>query len=81
LHLTRMYAVAQLVEALFYKPEGRRFDEAIGFSIDLVPAPALYMALGSAQPLTEMSTRNFPGGRQRPARKFDNLTAMCEQIV
>jgi hypothetical protein len=39
------------------------------------------MALGSTQPLTEMSTRNLPGNKERPARKFDNLTVICEQIV
>jgi hypothetical protein len=39
------------------------------------------MALGSTQPLTEMCTRNFPGGKGQPARKADNLTAMCEPIV
>jgi hypothetical protein len=39
------------------------------------------MALGSTQPLTEMSTRNIPGGEGRPARKADNLTAICEPIV
>jgi hypothetical protein len=39
------------------------------------------MALGSTQPLTEMSTGNLPGGDGRPARKVDNLTAMCEPIV
>jgi hypothetical protein len=41
------------------------------------------MAPGSTQPLAEMSTRNLPGGRgkERPARKADNLTAVCEQIV
>jgi hypothetical protein len=40
------------------------------------------MALGSTQPLTEMSTRNLPGGgKGRPARKADNLTAICEPIV
>jgi hypothetical protein len=39
------------------------------------------MALGSAQPLTEMSTRNLPGGKGRPARKVNNLTAICEPIV
>jgi hypothetical protein len=33
------------------------------------------MALGSTQPLTEMSTRNLPEGKGRPARKADNLTA------
>jgi hypothetical protein len=27
------------------------------------------MALGSTQPLTEMSIRNFLGGKGRPARK------------
>jgi hypothetical protein len=36
------------------------------------------MALGSIQPLTEMGTRNLPGGSKgRPARKADNLTATC----
>jgi hypothetical protein len=39
------------------------------------------MALESTQPLTEMSTRNLPGGKGRPARKGDNLTAICEPIV
>jgi hypothetical protein len=39
------------------------------------------MALGSTQPLTEMSTRDLPGGKGRPAVNADNLTAICEQIV
>jgi hypothetical protein len=39
------------------------------------------MALVSTQPLTDMSTRNLPGGKGRPARKADNLTAICEPIV
>jgi hypothetical protein len=39
------------------------------------------MALGSTQPLTEMSTRNLHGGKGRPARKADNLTAICKPIV
>jgi hypothetical protein len=38
------------------------------------------MALGSTQPLTEMGTRNLPGGKGRLARKAD-LTAICEPIV
>jgi hypothetical protein len=37
--------------------------------------------MGSTQPLTEMSTKNRPGGKGRPARKADNLTAICEQTV
>jgi hypothetical protein len=32
------------------------------------------MALGSTQPLTEISTRNLPGVKWRPARKPDKLT-------
>jgi hypothetical protein len=39
------------------------------------------MALGSTQPLTEMSTRNLPGGKGRPVRGADNLTAIFEPIV
>jgi hypothetical protein len=38
------------------------------------------MALGSTQPLTEISTRNLPGGKGRPTRKADNLTTICEPI-
>jgi hypothetical protein len=38
------------------------------------------MALGSTQPLTEMSIGNIPGGKERPAREADNLTAICEPI-
>jgi hypothetical protein len=38
------------------------------------------MAQGSTQPLTEMSTRNLPGSKGRPARRADNLTAICELI-
>jgi hypothetical protein len=36
------------------------------------------MALGSTQPLTEMTTGIFLGGKERPTRKADNLTAICE---
>jgi hypothetical protein len=39
------------------------------------------MTLGPTQPLTEMRTRNLPGAKERPARKFHNLTAICEPIV
>jgi hypothetical protein len=35
-----------------------------------LPDPSsLTMVLGSTQPLIEMSTRDFPGGKGRPARK------------
>jgi hypothetical protein len=39
------------------------------------------MAMRSTQPLTEMSTRYFPGGKGRPAREADNLTAIYESTV
>jgi hypothetical protein len=39
------------------------------------------MALGSTQPLTEMSTRNLPGGKKRPAIRADNLAAIYEPNV
>jgi hypothetical protein len=39
------------------------------------------MALGSTQPLTEMSTRKRPRGKRLPAHKADNLTDICEPIV
>jgi hypothetical protein len=39
------------------------------------------MALGWTQSLTEMSTRNFRGGKGRPVHKADNLTAICEPII
>jgi hypothetical protein len=38
------------------------------------------MALGSTQPLIEISTRNLPGGDGRPEREVD-LTAICEPTV
>ena len=53
------HAVAQLVEALRCKPEGRGFDSPIGsleFFIDII-LPAALWPLGSTQPLTEMGTR------------------------
>jgi hypothetical protein len=55
-------------------------DEVIGFFNCPIPS-SHSMALGSTQPLIEMSTRNLPGGRGRPEREADNLTAICEQIV
>jgi hypothetical protein len=39
------------------------------------------MNLVSTHPVREMSTRNFPGAKGRPARKADNLLTICEPIV
>jgi hypothetical protein len=39
------------------------------------------MAQGSTQPLTEMITRNLPGGKKRLACRADNLAAIYEPNV
>jgi hypothetical protein len=39
------------------------------------------MALGSTQPLTEVSNWNLLRGKGRPARKTDNFIAVCESII
>jgi hypothetical protein len=43
------HAVAQLIEALRYKPEGRGFDSCCVIDINL-------FSLGSTQPITDMNT-------------------------
>jgi hypothetical protein len=66
------YATSQKVVGL--NPDGLIF-----FSL---PNPSsCTMALGSTQLITEMSTRNIPGGKGGPASKSDNLTTICELIV
>jgi hypothetical protein len=49
---------------------------SIDFSINLT-----LPAVGSTQPLAEMSTRNLPKVKGLLARKEDNLTAICEPTV
>jgi hypothetical protein len=47
-----------------------------------LPNPSIRtMALGSTQLLTEISTRNLPGGKKRPAHRADNLAAIYEPNV
>jgi hypothetical protein len=53
-----------------------RFPMSLDFSIYLI-----LLVLGSTKPVTEMSTKNLPGGKGRPARKAENLTAICRPIV
>jgi hypothetical protein len=55
-------------------------DEVIGF-INWPNTFSRTMELGSTKPLTEMSIKNLPGGKGRPARKDDNVTAICEPSV
>jgi hypothetical protein len=54
-------------------------DEVDFFNL---PNPSSHiMALGSTQPLTEMSTKDLPGGKKRPARRADNFAAIYEPNV
>jgi hypothetical protein len=53
---------------------------SLHFSIDLTLLAA-FVVLGSTQTPTEISIRNLPGGKERPARKADNLTAIYEPTV
>jgi hypothetical protein len=55
-------------------------DEVIGYFNWPNPSNSI-MALGPTQPLTEMSTKNLPGGKGWPVLKADNLTAFCEPII
>jgi hypothetical protein len=59
---------------------GSSTDEVI-FFFNLPNPSSRNMALGSTQSVTEMSTRNLPRGKGRPARMTDNLTAICEPTV
>jgi hypothetical protein len=76
----KMRQLSLLFLLLLLKVAGLFPDEVIGFFNSSNPASRT-MAMGSTQPLTEMSTRNLPGSKGRPACKADNLTAICEPIV
>jgi hypothetical protein len=59
-----------------YYAANRKVVRLLEFSIDSNPSSTM-----AAQPLTEMSTRNLPGGKGQSARKADSLIAICEPIV
>jgi hypothetical protein len=59
---------------------GSILDEIIRFFFDLPNPSSRTMALRSTQLLTEMSTRNLPGGKWWPVRKADYLTAISGPI-
>jgi hypothetical protein len=61
-----------------------RVPVRVPHDVDIFNLPNLSsrtMALGSTHSLTEMSIRNLPGGKKRPAHRADNLTAICEPNV
>jgi hypothetical protein len=57
-----------------------RVPDEVDFLIDLILFSRT-MALGLTQPQTKMSTRILPEGKKRPARRADNLAAICEPNV
>jgi hypothetical protein len=57
-----------------------RVQDEVDF-FNLANASSRTTALGSNQPLTEMSTRNLPGRKKWSARRADNLTAIYEPNV
>jgi hypothetical protein len=76
----RLHMDLTLHYATNLKVAGSIPDEVTGFFNWRNPSGRT-VALGSIQPLTEMSTRYLLGGKKRPARKADNLTAICEPIA
>jgi hypothetical protein len=59
-----------------------RLENTFTFQLRSVSTPSnRTMALGSTQPLTEMSTRNLSAGKWQSAREADSLTGICEPIV
>jgi hypothetical protein len=71
-----------LVKALRYKPEGLGSIPNGVIGIFHWHDPSSHTeAWGSTQPLTEMSTRNAPGGWRRPVLRADNLTASCANCL
>jgi hypothetical protein len=67
---------------LCYKPEGRGTnpDGVIEFFFYLPNPSSRTLTLLFTQPLTDMSTRNLPGGKVPLVRKANNLTTIREQI-
>jgi hypothetical protein len=55
-------------------------DEVIAFFNGSNPS-SRNMALGSTQPLIEISTRIIAGDKKRPVPNVGNLTAVSEPIV
>jgi hypothetical protein len=71
-----------LVEALSYNPEGRGSipDGVIGIFYRHNPS-GRNMALGSNQPLTEMSTRNISWGKNGPCVGLATLPPSCANCL
>jgi hypothetical protein len=63
--------------------QARRSPVRVPDEVDFLNVPNSFsrtMALGSTQCLIEMSIRNLPGGKRRPAHKDDNLASSMSRI-
>jgi hypothetical protein len=72
-----------MIEALCYKAGRSRIRfrlSSFHFTVHL-NLPAALWPWSGLKLLTEISTKNLPGGKLRPARKTDNLTDICGPIV
>jgi hypothetical protein len=71
----------QPVEALYCCPEdrGSDSDKVIGF-LNLHYGFSRTKTLGSTEPLIQISTRNLPEGKGRPASETHNLTVIFAPI-
>jgi hypothetical protein len=54
---------------------------SLDFFFNWPNSPSRTMDLGSTHSLTKKTTRNLLGGKGRPTRKADNLTAISEPFV
>jgi hypothetical protein len=66
---------------LRYYATSRKVAGSIPDYVNLPNPSSSSITLESTQPVTELSTRNLPGGKGGPLRKADNLTAICEPTV
>jgi hypothetical protein len=79
-----MHLIRQISKKIYYSIKCQIALKAAGSSpvevifLNLPNLSSRIMAPGSTEPLTEMCTRNLPGGKGRPVRKADNLTAIFE---
>jgi hypothetical protein len=59
--------------------DGRWFESWMRWIFFNLPNPSSStMALGSIQAVTEMNTRNLPGGKKWSAHRADNLAVIYE---
>jgi hypothetical protein len=77
------YILGVFLHYVFFRPDKLiRFMEAVGLMELRLTCSSQphYMILGSTQPLTEVSTKNLPGGNGW-LHGADNLSAICLPIV